>query len=316
MSDILIASQFEAVFNEQLRAHPVRPTVIDLADDRPWEAAANVDVLFVRPSPTWRASKALARPAAWPGRLRWVNSGSVGVDPYPDWLLDAPVVTCGRGVSSEEIADYVLAAIYLQAKNLEAVRARSLSEWKQTPLGRVGGSTVGIIGFGAIGAAVARRAIAAGGRVTAARRRQLPSEVDGVELLDSIEQVVASADHIVLALPATAATQGLIGETLLAHARPGAHLINIARGSVLDQNALVTALDQNRLGFATLDVTDPEPLPAGHPLWTHPKVRLTPHVSSNYTLTRDAMFEKVSANLDRFARGETLNDRVDPVAGY
>ncbi|CAN5352063.1 D-isomer specific 2-hydroxyacid dehydrogenase family protein [soil metagenome] len=316
MSDILIASQFESDFNEQLRAHALRPTVIDLSDDRPWEAAGEADVLFVRPTPTWRANRTLARPKSWPGRLRWVNSGSVGIDPYPGWLLDAPLVTCGRGVSSEEIADYVLAAIYLQSKDLEAVRARNLSEWKQTALGRVNGTTVGIIGLGAIGAAVARRAIAAGARVTAARRRRLPSEVEGVELLDDLAQVVASADHIVLAVPATAATRGLVDAALLAHARPHAHLINIARGSVVDQQALLQALDAGRLGFATLDVTDPEPLPADHPLWTHPLVRLTPHVSSNFTQTRDTMFDRVSANLDRFAAGETLADIVDPVAGY
>jgi phosphoglycerate dehydrogenase-like enzyme len=313
---LVIASQFEPGFNDGLRALPFEPTVIDLSDERPWEAANDADILLVRPSLAWRENRGLARPASWPGRLRWIYSGSVGVDFYPQWLLDAPLVSCGRGVASEEIADYVISAIYHHAKDLEAVRARSLAEWRQAPLGRVAGSTVGIIGLGAIGEAVARRALALGARVTATRRRPLPSGVDGVELLDDLRGVIASADHLVLALPATTATRNLIDDELLALAKPGAHLINIARGSVIDQEALIRALDAGHLGFATLDVTEPEPLPADHPLWIHPKVRLTPHVSSNYTLVRDALFEKVAANLDRFARGEVPLDLVDRQAGY
>ena len=243
-------------------------------------------------------------------------SGSVGVDFYPRWLLEAPLVSCGRGVASDEIADYVISAIYHHAKNLEAVRARSLDEWRQAPLGRVAGSTIGIVGLGAIGTAVARRALALGARVVASRRRALPSAVAGVELVGDLRAVVAEADHLVLSLPATDATARLIDADLLAHAKPTAHIINIARGSIVDQEALLAALDAGRLGFATLDVTEPEPLPADHPLWQHPLVRLTPHVSSNYTLVRDVLFGKVVANLERFARGETPGDLVDPQEGY
>jgi len=312
---LVIASQMEDGFNTQLRGHPARPTVIAVREETPWDAAAEADVLLVRPSPAWRGNRQSARPGVWPGRLKWVYSASVGIDFYPRWLLDAPLVSCGRGVASDEIADYVIAAIYLQVKNLEGVRARRLEEWKQAPLGRVTGSTLGIIGLGAIGAAVARRALALGMQVTATRRRHLPSPVDGVVLLD-IAAVVASADHLLLALPATDETRSLIGAELLARAKPQAHLINVARGSVLDQEALIAALDAGRLGFATLDVTEPEPLPADHPLWRHPGVRLTPHVSSNYTLLRPALFDKIAANLDRFVRGETVTDIIDAAAGY
>lgn len=312
----VIASQFEPGFNEALRGHALRPTVLDVPADTPWAAANDADVLFVVPSPAWRSNRQLSRPVAWPGRLRWVHSASVGVDFYPRWLLDAPLVSCGRGVASDEIADYVISAIYHQAKNLEAVRARRLEDWKQAPLGRVAGSTVGIIGLGAIGTAVARRALALGTRVVASRRRALPSGVDGVDLLNDLGAVVAESDHLVLALPATDATIGLIDASLLARAKPTAHIINIARGSVLDQEALLAALDAGKLGFATLDVTEPEPLPADHPLWRHPLVRLTPHVSSNYTRVRTVMFDKVIASLERFARGEAPNDLVDPLEGY
>lgn len=310
---LVIASQMEAGFNDALRD---RATLLAVPEDAPWSVANDADVLLIRPTPTWRGSRALPRPASWPGRLRWVFSASVGVDFYPPWLLDAPLVTCGRGIASDEIADYVIAAIYARTKNLDSVRARSLGEWRQAPLGRVTGSTVGIAGLGAIGTAVARRAIALGMRVTAARRRDLPSPVAGVELLPDLGAVVASADHLVLALPGTAATRNVIDAAMLGRARPDAHLINVARGSVLDHDALVAALDDRRLGFATLDVTEPEPLPPDHRLWTHDRVRLTPHVASNYTEVRPALYAAIHSNLDRFVRGETPADVVDPVFGY
>jgi phosphoglycerate dehydrogenase-like enzyme len=313
---LVIASQMDADFNAGIAAHPIGPHIIDVPEDRPWEAAAHADVLLVRPSPAWRGNHHLERPAAWPGRLRWVYSASAGIDFYPSWLLDAPLVTCGRGVASDEIADYVIAAIYARAKNLDAITVRSRADWRPAMLGRVAGATIGIVGLGAIGSAVAQRAAALGARVIAVRRSTAPAAIPGVLLLDSVEAVVGEADHIVIAVPATLATRGLFDAALLARAKPGAHLVNVARGSVVDQEALIAALDAGQLDFATLDVTEPEPLPDGHPLYTHPRVRLTPHVSSNYLLVRDRLRDKVSEDLKRFVRGEAPSDIVDRVRGY
>jgi phosphoglycerate dehydrogenase-like enzyme len=312
----VIASQMEEVFNEKLRTLAFAPTVISVPEERPWEAANDADLLLIRPSLQWRQLKSGSRPTAWPGRLKWVYSASVGIDFYPSWVLEAPLVTCGRGVASAEIADYVMAAIYAYSKDLHAVSVHHPSEWKTTALGRIAGTTLGIVGLGAIGTEAARRALALGLRVTATRRRRLPSLLDGVELLDTLQSVVASADHLLLALPATEATRSLIDAAVLAQAKPSAHIINVARGSVLDQDALIAALDHERLGFATLDVTEPEPLPAAHPLWKHPRVRLTPHVSSNYSAVRHVLFDKITADLDRFIRGEPPSDIVDTIAGY
>jgi phosphoglycerate dehydrogenase-like enzyme len=313
---LVIASQLEGEFNDRLRAHPARPTVVTPAEEKPWEAAAEADIMLIRPTPIWRGNRQIEPPARWPGKLQWVFSASVGIDYYPRWLFDAPTVSCGRGVASQEIAEYVLSAILSHTKNLDAVRAHAPEEWKHAALGRVRGSTVGIIGLGAIGTEVAKLALAHGARVTAVRRRQLASEVGGVELLPSLSEVVASADHLLIAIPSTDSTRGLINAEILRHAKPDAHLINIARGAVLDQSALIEALNEGRLGFATLDVTDPEPLPAGHPLWTHPRVRLTPHCSSNYLAVRHVLYEKVTTNFDRFLRGEPLLDVVDKAEGY
>lgn len=314
---LIVASQLEPEFNDSLAALPFAPKVVQAPAGEPWLAASQADVLVVRPTPEWRALRGEPPPAAWPGRLRWVCSASAGIDFYPDWLLDAPLVTCGRGTASEEIADYVIAAIYLRAKDLASAAIRSAQDWRFVPLGRFAGATVGIVGLGAIGQAVARRALALGARVVAVRRGSGGVVTpEGVELLGSVQAVVAQADHIVVSVPATPETLRLFDRALLAQAKPGAHLINVARGSIVDQEALIEALDRGRLDFATLDVTDPEPLPEGHPLYTHPRVRLTPHISSNYQAVRHRLFEKLSRDLTRFARGETPSDIVDPGRGY
>lgn len=311
---LVIASQLEPQINARLASHPARPSIIAVPEDTPWDIAGSADVLIVRPSPAWRGNHHLPQPRSWPGRLRWVCSASVGVDFYPSWMLDAPIVSCGRGVASNEIADYVIAAIYAHAKNLARVAVTSRAEWQPASLGRVSGTTVGIVGYGAIGRAVAQRASALGARVVATRRRG--GLEPGVTLLDSVEAVVAQSDHIVIAVPATAETRGLFDAGLLGLAKKGAHLVNVARGSVIDQEALIEALDLGPLDFATLDVTEPEPLPEGHRLYTHAKVRLTPHVSSNYLAVRDRLIDKIIGDISRFARGEAPSDVVNRALGY
>lgn len=314
---LVVASQLEPDFNAGLAALPFAPTVVPAPAGEPWQAAAQADVLVVRPSPEWRALRDKAPPPAWPGKLRWVCSASAGIDFYPSWLLDAPLVTCGRGTASEEIADYVIAAIYLRAKDLAGAAIRSAADWRFVPLGRFAGSTVGVVGLGAIGQAVAQRAVALGARVVAVRRGSAGAVTpDGVELLDSVAAVVGQADHIVVSVPATPQTRHLFDRALLEKVKPGAHLINVARGSIVDQDALIAALGAGRLAFATLDVTDPEPLPDGHPLYLHPQVRLTPHISSNYQAVRHRLLEKLSRDLTRFAQGEQPSDVVDPERGY
>lgn len=312
---LVIASQLDPDFNQSLGLHPTRPTLIDVPEDAPWTAARNADILLVRPSPAWTQS-AQDQPDLWPGRLKWVYSASAGIDFYPPWLLRAPLVTCGRGVASEEIADYVVAAIYAYAKNLDAVTVRSRDQWVHAPLGQVSGTTIAIVGLGAIGTAVARRGLALGAQVIGVRRSGGNAGVSGVQHVGDLETLVAEADHIVIAVPGTPQTRHLFDEKLFARIKPGAHLINVARGSVIDQEALIASLESGRLGFATLDVTDPEPLPDGHPLYTHPQVRLTPHISSNYMRVRHRLLEKVQDDLSRFSRGEKPSDIVDPVRGY
>jgi len=312
----IIASQLDPEINALLREHPSQPTVIE-APERPWEAASQAEILLVRPAPAWRGhGHAAVAPPSWPGSVRWVFSATTGVDFYPGWLLGNIPLTCARGVASEEIAEYVIAAILAQAKNLDAIRARSLADWKPVTLERVQGSTIGIVGLGSIGSAVAHRALSLGANVIAVRRRPIPSPVPGVELLDSLVDLVGRSDHIVLALPATHETYALFDGKLLANVKEGAHLINVARGTVLDQTALMNQLEDGSLAYATLDVTEPEPLPEGHPIYTHPNIRLTPHVASLHPTVNQAIYEKIADNLERYLRGEPLQDVVDPITGY
>ncbi|MGA1860645.1 NAD(P)-dependent oxidoreductase [Azospirillum sp. 11R-A] len=119
-----------------------------------------------------------------------------------------------------------------------------------------------------------------------------------------------------LALPLTAATRGLVGAGLLAQAKAGLHLVNVARGALVDQDALLAAIDSGRIANATLDVTDPEPLPAGHPFYRHPAIRLTPHVSWSAPDFDRRLADRILANLDAYARGEPLRDVVDAATGY
>ncbi|KQM19002.1 NAD(P)-dependent oxidoreductase [Novosphingobium sp. Leaf2] len=316
---LIIASQFDAAFNQELAQHPSRPVIVSAAPDAPWTAANDADVLLAAPTPAWLARPA-PRPDVWPGRLQWVYCGSAGVDFYPEWLLDAPLVTCGRGVASDEIAEYVIAAIFAQAKGLDAATIHARGDWRQRSLGQVSGTTIGIVGLGAIGSAVARRGIALGAHVIAVRRSgpetQLGAGLAGVELAGSMAELATRAHHIVLALPATAETRRLVDAGFLSRVRPDAHLINVARGSVVDHDALLLALDEDHLAFATLDVTDPEPLPEGHRLYTHPKVRLTPHIASNFQRVRHRLLAKVHDDLSRYTRGEQPSDVVDKVRGY
>jgi len=316
----VLANQLGTEVGTRLRERYPQVEVIDATDEPPWTLGERAGVLLTAPRP-WLTAPA-QRPAGWPGQLRWLHSVAVGMDFYPDWIYDVPQVTCGRGVAAVPIAEYVLAAVLDHEKRLAELTVHDAAPWplrsaaKPPRLGLLHGKTLGLVGFGAIGREVALRARAFGVRVLALRRSSAPIEDAGVERVETLPALLAASDHLVLALPLTSQTNGLIDAAALAHAKPGLHLINIARGRLLDQKALLDALDAGRLAAATLDVTEPEPLPDGHPLYHHPRVRITPHISwaAGDVLARSA--EKFEENLARYLVGEALHDIVDPRRGY
>lgn len=279
-------------------------------------------MLFTAPRHGWRSAPQQA-PAGWPGRLQWVHLASAGIDYFPPWLLKVPQLTCSRGVAAAPIAEYVLAALLDHQKSWSGLGVSSAAEWRQTfervsarPLGLLQGQTLGLAGYGAIGQAIAQRAKSFGMQVTAWRRSAAGPNEDGVRMAPSLAELLARSDHVVLALPLTPQTRHLINAQTLAHARPGLHLVNIARGALVDQPALLQALSDGRLSRATLDVTDPEPLPDGHGFYRHPRVRLTPHISWSAGEAAALTAGKFVDNLARFVAGQPLQDRVDLSRGY
>jgi phosphoglycerate dehydrogenase-like enzyme len=312
---MLIASQLGAELDGAIAVRAPDVRIVPIARGVPQGVPAEAEALFAAPiHGLQRAS--IARPAGWPHGLRWIQLISVGADGYPPWLFDGPVVTCARGPSAEPIAEYVIGAIFAAAKGFPDLFVRNHADWRQCRLGRVAGSTLGIVGFGAIGQAIAQKALALGMRVVAQRRTEAPISMAGVERAASLAEMIGRADHLVLALPSTELTRQLINRESLAGAKPGLHLINIARGALVETAALIPALDSGKLSRVTLDTTDPEPLPADHPLYTHPGVFLTPHSSMSTPEVISTLADKLADNLARYRGGGTLADIVDPDRGY
>jgi phosphoglycerate dehydrogenase-like enzyme len=189
------------------------------------------------------------------------------------------------------------------------------AHWNIARLGTLSHRTLGLVGMGAIGSEVARRALAFDMTVNAVRRRP-QSAPDGVTMVDDLETLLGTADHVVVAAPSTPETYHLIGERAFAAMKPGVHLVNISRGALVDQDALRKALDDDIVAMASLDVVDPEPLPEGHWLFEHPKTRVSAHVSWSAPSTIATTMGVFVDNVHRYRNGEPLEGVVDPVTGY
>jgi phosphoglycerate dehydrogenase-like enzyme len=250
-------------------------------------------------------------------QIRWVHMLSTGIDGFPLGAAGNRMVTCSRGASGRAIAEWVLAVMLAFEKRLpESWITAPPSEWNMSSLGGLAGRTLGIVGLGAIGTEVALRARAFEMTVVALRRTPKPSPVPGVSIAASLAELLAGSDHLVLAAPATADTTRLLNATAFAACKSGLHLVNVARGTLVDQEALLDALDAGIVARASLDVVDPEPLPPGHPLYSHPVVRLSPHISWSAPASGAKTFELFVDNLGRYRKGQPLHGMVDTGAGY
>jgi phosphoglycerate dehydrogenase-like enzyme len=249
--------------------------------------------------------------------VRWVHVLGAGVDGFPFEVIGERVLTCSRGAASVAIAEWVLAAMLAFEKRLpESWIDSPPARWNIATLGGLAGRTLGLVGVGAIGTEVARRALAFDVEILAHRRRATPAPLPGIELVARLTDLLGRSDHLVIAAPATPDTHHLMDAAAFAACKPGVHIVNIARGSLIDQNALRAALDDGRVARASLDTVDPEPLPEGHWLYGHPSVRLTPHISWSGAATMHRTFELFVENLRRFRGGDALAGVVDPLAGY
>jgi len=313
---LTIATTFEPGLVARLRAHPTAPEVWSFPIGRKtWLVPPSADVLFTYARDF--VGFPVEPPPGWPFSLRWIQIATTGVDAFPDWLFVGPPVTCGRHIASENIAEFVLALLLQDEKRLDSLRITSRAGWHKPPIGTLSGRTVGLLGGGAIGQAVARRLTGFGTRIVGLRNR--PPSSDAGEIIEwqpSLEALMRQSDHLIVALPQTSLTQNILNRRSLAWAKPGLHLVNVSRGGLIDNNALLEALDAGFVRRASLDVTMPEPLPEGHPFYTHSKVFLTPHQSWYSDDYEDRIWAKVSDNLQRFVDGRELRDVVIPERGY
>jgi len=314
---VTIASQLAEPFNDAVRTLLPDVRVLGIPRGVPAELPEEASVLIAAPIIIRGAKAPEHAPAGWPFGLQWVQLGSSGIDFYPRWFFDGLPVTTARGTASAAIAEFAVAAIFAHAKRLPDIWIHDAKQWALTPLATVQGSTVAVFGFGSIGQAVAQKALALGARVVTVRRKSsAAAEFPGVTFVDDINALVREADHLVLAAPATDATRHIVNRELLAEAKPGLHVINIARGSLIDNDALLDALADGRLGGAPLDVTEPEPLPAGHPFYQHPRIRLSPHTSAIGPHNTAELARKFVRNFSAFTQGTALEDLVDLRRGY
>ena len=253
--------------------------------------------------------------------VTWVHALGQGVDHFPFDQLGDRTLTCARGVNAVPIAEWVVAMLLTAVKQLpDRWVTEPPRHWVLADLGTLDGATVAFIGFGSINQAVARRLAPFGCQMVAVTRSGDPGPVpgmpDGMTFSTDVRAAVADADHVVVGAPLTPATEGMVDDGLLAAMKPGAHLVNIARGRIVNQDSLRRSLDADHLGLASLDVCDPEPLPAGHWLYDHPKVRLSPHVSWADPGAIERLHAAFADNLERWLAGQPLVDVVDVEAGY
>jgi phosphoglycerate dehydrogenase-like enzyme len=261
-------------------------------------------------------------------RLRWVHSPAAGVGGmlFPEMLASPVVITNARGLSAESIAEHVLAVTLAMFRRLpHAMRSQMDREWAQDAIGAAGnrmlaGSRVLVVGLGAIGGAVAHVMTILGAKVTGVKRRVDRSApgAGGVEIVpsDALRDQFPAADVVVIAAPHTAETRNLIGASELARMAPHTILVNVSRGRLVDEAALVDALRAGRIGGAALDVFVDEPLGADSPFWTLPNVLITPHTSGFRPDHWDASTALFADNLRRFASAQPLLNVVDKGAGY
>jgi phosphoglycerate dehydrogenase-like enzyme len=280
------------------------------------EALGVAEVIFHCSGGRKRLEPLLARAP----RVRWVHSRSAGVENilFPA-LVEAPVaVTNARGAYSRSLAEWAMAGVLFFAKDLRRLlRSQAEGRWDVFEPEEVAGRTLGIVGYGDIGRAVARYARALTMNVLALRRRperdELAHEVVGP---DGLHELMRRSDYVVVAAPITPDTRGLVGREAIAAMKPSGVLVNIGRGPVVDEAALVEALAARRIRGAALDVYEQEPLAAGHPLYSLDNVLLSPHCADNVPGWRESAVDVFVEHVMLFRRGEPLRNVVDKARGY
>ncbi len=260
-------------------------------------------------------------------KLQWIQSPSSGVNMFLDIpeLRSGPVLlTSASGTHAGGVADSTMAMILAVTRGIvPSVRDQMTKKWDPMPiradLVELSGSTLGIIGLGAIGRATAKRAKGFDMRVIAVDLNPNPDTpyVDEVWGLDQLNHLMAESDYVVVLVPYTEQTDNMIGAEQIAHMKPGALLVGMSRGGIIDQDAMIAALKAGKIAGAALDVFKPEPLPADHELWSLPNVLIAPHIAGGTQYEGKYVLDIFTENLGRFLTGQgPLRNQVDKKAGF
>ena len=256
--------------------------------------------------------------------VQWVHTRSAGLDNilFQELIESAVPLTNGTGLFSPSLGEFALAGILYFAKDLRRmIGAQEAGVWEQFDITEIVGQTVGIVGYGDIGRAVASRVKAMGMRVIAVKRSgpllyNVDPLVARIYRPDQLGEFLSQCDYVVVAAPLTAETKGMIGCEAFGAMKQSAVVINVGRGPVIDEGAMVEALRSGRIKGAVLDVFDQEPLAAGHPLWGLRNVLLSPHCADHTPDWLERAMQFFVDQFGRFVKGELLMNVVDKKAGY
>jgi phosphoglycerate dehydrogenase-like enzyme len=283
-------------------------------------AAASAAVIF-----NWSGSLPLIREVFLKSpAVRWVHSRSAGLERtlFPELIASDVIMTNGSGVFSPSLGEFALGAILYFAKDFRRmIRNQMAGVWEPFDVLPISSQTVGIVGYGDIGRAVATRVQAMGMKVLAVKRH-VPAKSNSDPLADQIYspdhliEMLSRCDYVVVAAPLNAETTGMIGEAEFAAMRPSAVIINVGRGPVIDERAMIKALSDHKIKGAALDVFDEEPLPKSHPFYKLENVLLSPHCADHTPDWLDNAMRFFIPQFERFRRGEPLLNVVDKKLGY
>jgi phosphoglycerate dehydrogenase-like enzyme len=250
--------------------------------------------------------------------VKWVSVGGSGTDHLGPWNPEKVVVTNAAGVAADMMAEYALGAMLSFALGLRTfARHQRARSWIAGAVEPIQGKTLLLLGLGRTGQALTRRAKAMGMTTLGVRARPRPTDhVDEVHGVDELPALWGRADFVACCVPLLESTRGLVGPAAFAAMKPSAVLVDVSRGGVVDEAALLSALDADRIKGAALDVFSTEPLPADHPLWGYENVIVTPHCSSISDGVELKTLDMFADNLGRYLRGEPLENVVDPRRGY
>lgn len=254
-------------------------------------------------------------------RLKWVHLGSAGIEQslFPEILKSKTIITNASGIHAGPVSEFVMGMIlYFSKQFLGCEKFKGNQKWAQWELARktiqLKNKTIGIIGFGEIGKSIAKKAKAFDMKVIATRRLQKKVEnkkiVDELIPLSELTYLLKNSDYIVVACPLTPLTNGMIGKAELGKMKSSAFIINIARGAIIDESALIYTLKENKIAGAGLDVFENEPLDKSSPLFRLDNVFLSPHISGNFPEYQYDVVTQFAENLNRYLSGKTLKNRV------